>query len=111
MTNIHLRTIEEYLDVASVYFYNTFHKRDSEENRMRRVYRASRDSARTSMQWNKGKHAGFSTVVPWFTLNPNYRKINAAEEEKDPDSILHFYRKCIALRKQNETLLFGSYRE
>ena len=63
------------------------------------------------MQWNKGKHAGFSTVVPWFTLNPNYRKINAAEEEKDPDSILHFYRKCIALRKRNEALLFGSYRE
>ena len=111
MTNIRLRTIEEYLDVASVNFYHTFHQRDSAENRLRRVYRASRDSARTSMQWSRAKHAGFSTAMPWFTLNPNYRKINAAEEEKDPDSILNFYRKCIALRKGSDTLLFGSYRE
>ena len=52
------------------------------------------------MQWSgERSNAGFSTAEPWFYVNPNYRKINAAEEEKDPDSILNFYRRCLARGK------------
>ena len=111
MTNIRLHTIEEYLDVASINFYHSFHQRDSHEKRMRRVHLSSRDSARTPVQWTGGKHAGFSTAEPWFSLNPNYRKINVEAEEKDPESILNFYRACLKLRKENDVLLWGSYRE
>ncbi len=72
---------------------------------------SSRDSARTPMQWSGKKNAGFSTVKPWFTVNPNYRKVNVEREEKDPESILNFYRQLLALRKNNDTLLWGRYRE
>ena len=63
------------------------------------------------MQWEDCAQAGFSEVTPWFCVNPNYMKINVSAQEKDPDSILNFYRKCLALRKESETLLWGSYRE
>ena len=63
------------------------------------------------MQWDGSENAGFSKVKPWFYVNPNYRKINVAKEEKDPSSILNFYRKCLALRKSSKTLLHGEYTE
>ncbi len=111
MTNIRFPSIDQYLDVASINVYRTFFKHQPEEKRMRRIHNASRDSARTPMQWTGGKHAGFSTSEPWFPVNPNYPGINVEAEERDPDSILNFYRKCLKLRKESETLLFGSYRE
>ncbi len=111
MTNIALPSIDMYEDVASINAYHTFHKHEPEAKRMRRIHVASRDSARTPMQWNDSENAGFSAVKPWFYVNPNYPRINAEAEEKDPDSILNFYRKCLALRKQEEALLRGSYRE
>lgn len=111
MTNIALPSIEHYLDVASKNAYHTFHRWQSPEKRLRRIHRSSRDSARTPMQWSGGANAGFSSVTPWFHLNPNYTQINVAAEESDQDSILHFYRRCLALRKRSETLLWGSYRE
>lgn len=111
MTNIRFSSIDQYLDVASINVYHTFFKHQPEEKRMRRIHNASRDSARTPMQWTGGEHAGFSASEPWFPVNPNYPGINVEAEERDPDSILNFYRKCLKLRKENETLLFGSYRE
>ena len=111
MTNIALPSIDMYEDVASINAYHTFHKHEPEEKRMRRIHLASRDSSRTPMQWNGGENAGFSEHRPWFYVNPNYERVNVEEEEKDPDSILHFYRKCLALRKREKTLLEGTYRE
>ena len=63
------------------------------------------------MQWDDSENAGFSSAKPWFYVNPNYRKVNVKREEKDEDSILNFYRKCLALRKSSETLLHGDYTE
>ena len=111
MTNIRLSSIDDYLDVASVNAYHTFFTKEPEEKRMRRIWRSSRDSARTPVQWTGGENAGFSAHTPWFFVNPNYRKINAEAEEADPDSILHFYRKCLRLRKELPVLIRGSYRE
>ena len=79
MTNIHLPTIDHYLDVASKNIYHMFHRREPEEKRMRRIHLSSRDSARTPVQWTDGPNAGFSPVEPWFYVNPNYREINAPE--------------------------------
>lgn len=111
MTNIRLSSIDQYLDVASIYAYHHFHKHEPQAKRLHRIHISSRDSARTPMQWDGSENAGFSTAKPWFYVNPNYPEINVALEEKDPDSILNFYRRCLALRKSSRALLRGSYRE
>lgn len=111
MTNIRLSSIDQYKDVASIHAYHAFYKHGSEEKRMHRIHLASRDSARTPMQWSVASNAGFSSAQPWFAVNPNYTQINVEQEERDPDSILNFYRRCLALRKSSQTLLWGDYRE
>ncbi len=111
MTNIRLKSIDQYVDVSSKTNYNTYHLKDTVENRIRRIHNSSRDSARTPMQWNGRKYAGFSRVKPWFYVNSNYSVVNVESEEKDKNSILNFYRRCLALRKSSDTLIYGSYRE
>ena len=111
MTNIRLENIDQYEDVASKNAYHTFFTFLPEKKRLERIYRASRDSARTPIQWSDGPNAGFSEAEPWFCVNPNYKKINARAQEADRNSILWFYRKCLALRKKSDTLLWGTYRD
>ncbi len=111
MTNIRLMSIDQYVDVSSITNYNTYHLKEDPERRLHRIHLSSRDSARTPMQWNSSENAGFSVVKPWFYVNPNYRRINVAKQEKDPGSILNFYRKCLLLRKSSKTLLYGDYTE
>lgn len=111
MMNIRLTSIDQYVDVSSKTNYNTYHLRESVEKRLQRIHVSSRDSSRTPMQWDDSAHAGFSTAEPWFFVNSNYKKVNVAAEEKDDDSILNFYRRCIALRKSSETLIYGNYNE
>lgn len=82
-----------------------------EEKRLALYHRASRDSARTPVQWTDGKHAGFTTGTPWFYVNENYTSINAEQALHDPDSILNFYKKAIALRKSLPVVRDGSYQE
>jgi oligo-1,6-glucosidase len=111
MTNIALNSIDKYIDVAAKNAYNTFFLKDSVERRLERIHVSTRDSARTPVQWTDGPNAGFTTGKPWFYVNPNYTSVNAEAEDKDPLSILNFYRRCLALRKSSETLLWGTYRE
>ncbi len=113
MTNIRMPSIEQYLDVASKNLYHMFHRNEPEEKRMRRIHISSRDSARTPMQWSSAPNAGFCPpeTEPWFFVNENYREINAANQEEDPESVLNFYRRCLKLRRESDTLLFGDYRE
>lgn len=61
------------------------------------------------MQWNSGLHAGFSVNHPWIKLNPNYREINVEEALDNPNSIFHYYKELIALRKENDILIYGTY--
>ena len=111
MTNIALNSIDKYIDVAAKNAYNTFFLKDSVERRLERIHVSTRDSARTPVQWTDGPNAGFTTGKPWFYVNPNYTSVNAEREDRDPLSILNFYRRCLALRKSSETLLWGTYRE
>ncbi|HJC11783.1 MAG TPA: alpha-glucosidase [Candidatus Blautia merdigallinarum] len=70
----------------------------------------SRDNARTPVQWNSQKNAGFTEGTPWLMVNPNYTSINVEAQEKDPDSVLSFYKELISLRKNpayKETLVYG----
>lgn len=111
MTNIKLQSIDQYVDVSSKNNFHTFHLKDSIEKRMARIHASSRDSSRTPMQWNNTQNAGFTTGTPWFYVNPTYREVNVEAEEKDPYSVLNFYRKCLAYRKGSDTALWGSYKE
>lgn len=81
------------------------------DKRLKRLWRGSRDSARTPVQWSVEKNAGFTTGEPWFYVNSNYPEINVAAQENDPDSVLNFYRKAIRLRKELPVVRHGSYRE
>jgi alpha-glucosidase len=72
-------------------------------------FHLGRDGARTPMQWTASKNAGFSDAEPWLHVHKDYRKINVAYEEKDPDSLLNFYKKLIHLRKANPALQTGDY--
>ena len=75
------------------------------------VNRFSRDNARTPFQWDASAHAGFTTGTPWLPVNSNYPRINLAGQREDPDSVFHFYRALIRLRKDpryRETIVYGS---
>ena len=97
-----------YEDVQTRWQYE--HTKGDEVKRLKKMWRCSRDSARTPMQWNGKKYAGFSEEKPWFHVNPNYTIINVEQQEKDPDSILNFYRKAIELRQSLPCVRFGDYK-
>ena len=61
------------------------------------------------MQWDDTENAGFTTGRPWIGVNPNYTEINAKAETADENSVFHYYKKLIALRKQNPIMVYGKY--
>ena len=74
---------------------------------------ASRDKARTPMQWDDSVNAGFSfgkDVEPWLPVNDNYKEVNVAKEFAEKDSILNFYKALIKVRKKSEVLQYGDWR-
>ena len=71
----------------------------------------SRDNSRTPMQWNNSRYAGFSGAQPWLEVAVNYPEINAEAAVADDNSVFHFYRKLIALRKEVEVITTGDYRD
>jgi len=68
-----------------------------------------RDGERTPMQWNQSANAGFSSAKPWLPLPDSYQTHNVASEEKDPASILNFYKRLLSLRHTDPALLEGEY--
>lgn len=100
-----------YEDIQTRWQYDHAALNQSPEKRLQRLWRSSRDSARTPMQWDSSRHAGFTTGDPWLPVNHNYCQINVAQQEEDPDSILHFYRRAIALRRQLTCVRDGNYIE
>ena len=100
-----------YEDVQTRYTYAHSNLKKSPEVRLQKMWRSSRDSARTPVQWDATDNAGFTTGKPWFYVNENYKDINIAQQEADPDSILNFYRKAIKLRKELPVVRHGVYKE
>ena len=107
MTNWYPERTGMYEDVQT----RNQHQDWPEEKRLALYHRASRDSARTPVQWTDGENAGFTTGTPWFYVNENYKNINVEQAQNDPDSILNFYKKAIALRKRLPVVRDGSYQE
>jgi alpha-glucosidase len=109
MTNIYFDSIDDYDDVAAINLY----EEKAEEGRAAEAIDVlavtSRDNSRTPMQWSSSVNAGFSTGAPWLKVNPNYKEVNVEAQEKDPFSILNFYKNLIQLRRTNELFVYGSY--
>jgi oligo-1,6-glucosidase len=76
------------------------------------VRRETRDNARTPMQWDSTKNAGFTSgTTPWLKVNPNYSSINAVSELSEPGSVLRYYQKLLSFRKRHPTLIYGSFED
>ena len=109
MTNIKL-PIGEYRDLEILNMYKErMAKGYREEDVMASIYARGRDNARTPMQWTDSENAGFTTGTPWMPLNPNYHEINAAQALADPDSVFHYYRRLIHLRKTTPVIRHGDF--
>lgn len=109
MTNVQF-DIEDYRDIELLNVYKErIEAGYTEEEVMRSIYAKGRDNARTPMQWNESANAGFTSGTPWIRCNPNYTMINAEEELVDQDSIFHYYRKLVKLRKTEPILTEGRY--
>lgn len=111
MTNTHFEDIGAINDVytRNGYWEQTQTRDVSHEDMMKAINYISREHARTPMQWDAGKNAGFTTGCPWVPLNPNYPHINAQSQVGDPDSVYSFYKRLLALRKAQDVFLYGHY--
>ena len=110
MTNVQFDSIEEYEDIETLNMYKErLEKGYQPEEIMHSIYARSRDNARTPMQWSGEENGGFTTGEPWFTVNPNYIRINAKEALEDENSVFYYYQKLIRLRKENPVFVNGKF--
>ena len=110
MTNAPWATLEDFRDIESVNHYReAVEAGAAPDDVLLDLRRMSRDNARTPVQWDAGRHGGFTTGEPWLGVNPNHTDINAEAERANPDSVFHHYRRLIALRKALAVISDGDF--
>ncbi|MBT2666509.1 alpha-glucosidase [Bacillus sp. ISL-4] len=111
MTNVSFESIDDYRDIETLNSYEELVNSHgwSKERMMSAIHARSRDNARTPIQWNDSRNAGFTKGTPWIKVNPNFPEINAEKAYNDPNSIFHFYKKLIQLRKKHEVVVYGRF--
>lgn len=110
MTNAYFEDISQYKDVESLNYFKILKDDGIPEDEVYEILRCrSRDNSRTPMQWDNSENAGFTTGTPWIEVNKNYKTINADNAVKNKNSVFHYYKKLIALRKENDVIAYGSY--
>ena len=110
MTNVRFESIEQYQDIEIRNMYRErLEKGYAEKDIMESIYAKGRDNARTPMQWDDTENAGFTTGTPWLGVNPNYTEINARSQLHDENSVFHYYKKLIQLRKENSIFVEGDF--
>jgi len=111
MTNVAFESIDDYRDIETLNSYDELVNSHgwSKERMMSAIHARSRDNARTPIQWNDSRNAGFTKGTPWIKVNPNFPEINAEIAYNDPNSIFHFYKKLIQLRKEHEIVVYGRF--
>lgn len=108
MTNAYYESLSDYQDVESLNYYEILvGEGKSPEEALQILGARSRDNGRTPMQWSSGAYAGFSEQKPWLKSPDNYRQINVETELQEEDSILNYYRKLTALRKEYPVIAEG----
>ena len=111
MTNAYFEDISQYKDVESLNYFKILKDEGIPEDEVYEILRCrSRDNSRTPMQWDNSENAGFTTGTPWIEVNKNYKTINANNAVKNKNSVFHYYKKLIALRKENDVIAYGSYK-
>ena len=109
MTNVRF-DIEDYKDIETLNMYKERLKNGYPvQEIMESIYAKGRDNARTPMQWDNSKHSGFTGGTPWIKVNPNYTDINAKAEMEDENSVFHYYKRLIRLRKANSVFVDGKF--
>ncbi|AVX29981.1 oligo-1,6-glucosidase [Carboxydocella thermautotrophica] len=110
MTNVKFDSIEDYRDIETLNMYREeLAKGSKPEEILPLIHAKGRDNARTPMQWDASENAGFTGGQPWIKVNPNYREINVAQALMDPDSVFHYYKRLIRLRKEMPVFVYGTY--
>ena len=111
MTNYPFRTLEELNDIESLnYAKEALEKGASIEVIMDQIRQVGRDNARTPMQWDTSKNAGFSiSDKTWLPVNPNYKDINVESALANPESIFYTYQKLVELRKTQDWLVDADF--
>lgn len=111
MTCMNFTDLSELRDVESLNAYHDLVDGGiyTHDQMLSYISRRGRDSARTPIQWDDTKNAGFTTGTPWLSVNPNYKEINAAEQAGREDSVYRYYQKLIRLRKEHEIIVYGRY--
>lgn len=114
MTNADFTDISQLRDIESIRAYEQYVEKEkcfTREEMMRYLRKSSRDNARTPMQWNNKKNAGFSEGEPWIAVNTNYSWLNAERQIEDGDSVFRYYQKLIKIVKENQIVCDGEYQE
>lgn len=111
MTNAHFTRFDQYRDIESLNHVAQSRALGTatDEQLLAGLAAMSRDNARTPVQWDASPQAGFTTGTPWLAVNPNHVEVNAAAEHADPASVLHHYRRLIALRHTDPVVALGDF--
>lgn len=111
MTNYPFRSLDEFRDIESINAYHELTEKGviGKEDMFRYISYKGRDNARTPVQWDDSENAGFTAGTPWIPVNPNYTEINAKEQLGREDSVFHYYKELIRLRKEHEIIVYGQY--
>ncbi|WP_408007630.1 glycoside hydrolase family 13 protein [Pseudalkalibacillus sp. A8] len=110
MTNIRFDDLEDYRDIETLNIYQEKTEQGTPHDEiMESIFTKGRDNARTPIQWDDSKHAGFTTGEPWIKVNPNYRVINVSNALNNKKSIFYHYKKLIQLRKEHEIIVYGNF--
>jgi len=114
MENMDFTSMEQIDDISTIDEYKVaLNAGCTEKEALQAASAFSRDNARTPVQWNTEKNAGFTTGIPWLEVNPDYKEINVESQLTDSGSLLSFYKKMTALRKTQEykdTFVYGSFK-
>jgi oligo-1,6-glucosidase len=110
MVNTNHTNIEDYQDVYTINYYNGLKQKGGDYEGFLKSHAAiSRDNGRTPMQWDNQAQAGFTSAKPWLAVHENYIRINVKDQTANFNSVLHYFKKMIQLRKKHETLIYGAF--
>jgi len=108
MRNCPVTSVDQYDDINTKDQYQVaLDAGCTEQEALNACMRFSRDNGRTPMQWSAAPNAGFTTGEPWLMVNPNYTEINVENQEKQPDSVLNYYKRLLKLRKSQSVFTYG----
>ena len=109
LLNTDFASIDEYRDVEVFnYWYDQVSIKGEDEQKVLKLLRErSRDTSRSPIPWNDEEYGGFSKHEPWIRLGSQYKTVNVKAQEKDPDSVLNFYRELLKVRHEYVQILKG----